>query len=183
MQPDPPPGPCLRAVLASGRCLQSMPRSGAWLLYLAWMGLIWFLSSLEAGTGDGIPRLGFWGNFGHAGVFGLLALWMIAGLPREQGWAQITMRSAALILLGVTLYGLIDETHQLYVPGRHPSGLDVLVDALGAACTLWVAAYAARPDANEAGMRLRLGLGLAACALAAALVTYNASLLGGATPV
>ena len=57
-----------------------------------------------------------------------------------------------------------------------------MVDALGAACTLWVAVYAARPDAHEFGMRLRLGLGLLFCTVAAALVTWNATLLTGTTP-
>jgi len=183
MEPEQSSGPLLRAVLGCGRGLQRLPRWSAWLLVLAWMGLIWFLSSLTAGPGDGLSRLGFWGNFGHAGVFGLLALWMIAGLPREGGWARITVLSAAGVLFGVTLYGVIDETHQLYVAGRHASGLDVLVDALGAGCTLWVAVYAARKDANEAGMRLRLGLGLFFCTLAAALVTYSAKVFGGPPPV
>ncbi len=36
------------------------------------------------------------------------------------------------------LYALTDEVHQALVPGRHPSGGDVLIDGLGAAIGLWV---------------------------------------------
>jgi len=38
------------------------------------------------------------------------------------------------------LYGVSDEIHQIYVPGRTPDSLDVVADAVGAA--LGVAALA-----------------------------------------
>ena len=39
-------------------------------------------------------------------------------------------RSAATLLLG-TFYGVTDEIHQLFVPGRNSSVIDVMADALG----------------------------------------------------
>jgi VanZ family protein len=43
----------------------------------------------------------------------------------------ITWRTAILAILGSTVYGLSDEFHQHFVPGRTPDLLDATADALG----------------------------------------------------
>jgi VanZ family protein len=37
------------------------------------------------------------------------------------------------------LYSATDEFHQSFVPGRHPAVTDVMIDAAGAALTLFLA--------------------------------------------
>ncbi|MFA9460980.1 VanZ family protein [Thiohalorhabdus sp. Cl-TMA] len=82
-------------------------------------GLAWSLSWLSSGLQ----------NFLHIPAYGLLAwLWQraLVRLPLGRGPATITA-------LGLTLgYGLFDEWHQSWVPGRYPSGADLMLDGVGA---------------------------------------------------
>ena len=65
----------------------------------------------------------------HMGVYALLAwLWWRALSPRRKaGWPVLF---AALTL--TVLYGISDEIHQLFIPGRYGRLADVLFDASGA---------------------------------------------------
>lgn len=70
---------------------------------------------------------------GHFIGFGLLALTYWRGF-RWQG------RQALVAWLLAVLYAVSDELHQAWVPGRHPSVLDVvLFDSTGAALAIWSA--------------------------------------------
>ncbi|MEF8794706.1 VanZ family protein [Thiohalorhabdus sp.] len=67
-------------------------------------------------------------NLLHLLAYGLLAVLWFRGLTPylPKGWT---------IGIGLALtiaYGLADEWHQAYVPGRFPSATDVVADALGA---------------------------------------------------
>jgi VanZ family protein len=89
---------------------------------IVWAGLIFVLSSIpDLGTG-----LGGWDlvlrKIGHAAEFAVLG----ALLARAFG---ATWRALAV---GV-LYAVSDEVHQLFVPGRSGSALDVALDAVGVA--------------------------------------------------
>jgi VanZ family protein len=66
----------------------------------------------------------------HVGVyfaFGLLLLRAIRGEHRNWRWAWAGL--AIAIAVG---YAVLDEFHQSFVPVRHPSARDVMLDALGA---------------------------------------------------
>ncbi len=79
---------------------------------------------------------------GHVIAFGVLAfLAMRAGLV----W-DLPRRRAALLGIGLALgYALLDELHQSFVPGRHPSPADIGLDLLGALSFVSVAWRAYRP--------------------------------------
>ncbi len=67
----------------------------------------------------------------HAGAFGVLSALAAWALTRGR------LRSATWrLLLGAwlisTAYGVFDEAHQYFVPGRQPDVADVAADALGA---------------------------------------------------
>jgi VanZ family protein len=89
--------------------------------------LRWLLPGAGAATIEhlhGVIR-----KLGHVTEFGLLALlWY-----RAFGWGSPSWsRSAAVRALAVTLLcGGLDETHQLFVPRRTASLLDIGIDALG----------------------------------------------------
>jgi VanZ family protein len=107
-----------------------------WLPPIALMGLIFFLSAqanLSSGLGviDLIAR-----KLVHAGEYALLCvLW----------WRALSTVAPARTSLGTAValtiaYAVTDELHQVVVPTRHGSVLDVSIDAAGAllaALVLW----------------------------------------------
>jgi VanZ family protein len=70
---------------------------------------------------------------GHALAYGILA-WLYLRALRGGSDASDQLRLVSL-LLAIT-YAITDELHQAYVPGRHPSLFDVLIDGTGATLAL-----------------------------------------------
>ena len=113
-----------------------------WLPPLIWMGLIFLLSAQSDLPG----RPSHWllevaSNVGHFVGYALLAFWWWRALRHAQtGSPGQGVRPWVFILAFViaVLYGVSDEYHQSFVPGRDSSPLDLLVDALGAATALGV---------------------------------------------
>ena len=65
----------------------------------------------------------------HYAAFFVLALLFALGLgDRARG-----AKGAGLVLLLCLAYGVLDEWHQSFVPGRTPDALDVRNDMIGAA--------------------------------------------------
>ncbi len=75
-------------------------------------------------------------NLVHLPVFALLAL-----LLARAGYAagQRTARAGTAAIAITVLFGLADEWHQAFVPGRYSTATDVLLDALGAAIGVVIA--------------------------------------------
>jgi VanZ family protein len=102
---------------------------------ILWMALIFILSSIP--SSDSAPGLGDWDKLAHMIAYGGLA-WLIARALYPDsaiGWKQII-----LVVLLATLYGVTDEFHQSFVPGREVSLGDLAADAGGAllaACLLY----------------------------------------------
>ena len=111
--------------------IRDLPR---WLRDFAplvcWMALIFFLSSrsvLVEIEDAGQEKLFY--KTSHIITFAVLGwLWWRALSPqRDVTWANL------FTAFGLTvLYGIFDEIHQLFVPGRHGQLADVLFDASGA---------------------------------------------------
>ena len=107
-----------------------------WLLALAWMGGIYFLS---AQSNLVLPVELWWSGalswIAHFTEYAILAslLWLaLRSSPR-------LARHATAIAFGLTaLYALSDEVHQSFVPGRMPDVRDWLVDLAGAALAIWL---------------------------------------------
>ncbi|MBN1657950.1 MAG: VanZ family protein [Anaerolineae bacterium] len=118
--------------------LEGIPRPVRWGAVLAWMGVIFYLS---AQPDLPHPSLG-WLDLAiscsaHAFVYAVLALllaWAFATDHRALCWAF----SLAM------LYGLSDEFHQAFVPGRHPDPLDLLCNGAGAGVALGAWAWLRR---------------------------------------
>lgn len=101
---------------------------------LAWMGLIFFLSSqpdLPSAPEAWLDLLLKKGA--HVLAFGLLA-WLY--LRALRGSAAPSDRARLVSLALAVAYAISDEAHQSFVPGRTPRVADVLIDTLGAASAL-----------------------------------------------
>jgi VanZ like protein len=113
-----------------------------------WMAAI-FLASATPSTQ--LPRFGSWDfvvkKGGHVLSYGLLGLLFRRGL----GWERRNVAGAWLLTV---MYALVDEFHQSFVPGRHPSLVDVFAfDGLGAALALWLSWRLYHPLLNSSADR------------------------------
>ena len=99
-----------------------------WASVVAWAALIFVLSSISAFGTD----LGVWEfilpkavHLLEFAVLGFLLLW--------------ATRHESAALVGGILYAASDEVHQRFVPGRHGSVLDVVIDTVGVAIGIYLA--------------------------------------------
>ena len=104
-----------------------------WAPVLAWMAVIFALSSLTQDQIEGPAREApFFINevTAHAGEYGVLAILLYRLL------ASYRLTPPWRIWLGViaiaATYAVTDEVHQAFVPGREPSVADLAYDTLGA---------------------------------------------------
>jgi VanZ family protein len=99
----------------------------SWLPVVAYMGLIWFLSSRTLDVHlDTVP---FRDKGVHFLEFGVLAFLMTHAVRAT--WPQARRGALAAFWLTAS-FGLSDELHQGFVPGRSPDVLDLGADAVGA---------------------------------------------------
>jgi VanZ family protein len=110
-----------------------------WAPVAGWMAVIFFLSAQpelptpEQGWLDVILE-----KSGHGFEFAVLAVLLVRALdPGRIGrWRPFT-----IAMLGAWAYALLDEYHQLYVPGRTASWSDISFDWLGAVIGVWLWRY------------------------------------------
>ena len=121
---------------------QAPPSGRSWLLWLpaaAWAVVIFGFSSLH---GSQVPgRFAVEGHLGEYFVFGALLALPLLGRRRGRGLI------VAVLLAGLiaSAYGVTDEFHQRFVPGRTPDPMDwaddtagALAGAASAAVVVWV---------------------------------------------
>lgn len=119
-------------------------RPAAWLPAMAWAWVIFHLSSQPTVPAPSIPGLDKALHFGAYAVLG----WLLAFAADRS-----RLPLAVAVALGL-LYGVTDEIHQMYVPGRSPDLLDWVADAAGvAAATFLYARRLARRAARPGGAR------------------------------
>lgn len=101
---------------------------------LAVWAILIFISSSIPGTS--LPPLDMWSadKLIHSGVFGILAFFSCRAFAhygnvrsKEKTWV------ISLSIIFCLVYAALDETHQMFVPNRDASALDLLADALGIA--------------------------------------------------
>lgn len=101
---------------------------------VTWAGLIFYLSSQPS---IDAPAL-FPGQdkLFHLVVFGALGFLLMGTLPAApHGYRRQQLWGVAIVVL---LYGISDEFHQHFVPGRSVEFFDVVADALGGLLGAWV---------------------------------------------
>jgi VanZ family protein len=100
--------------------------STLWLITLAYMGLIYFLSSL---SGDRLPGLSHGSDkIIHTCAYAVMSFLCFNSLSRS----GIKRHCFLIALLLTSIYAVSDEFHQYYVPGRYASIGDLIADFIGA---------------------------------------------------
>ncbi|RXT13493.1 VanZ family protein [Ammoniphilus sp. CFH 90114] len=101
-----------------------------WLPALGWMGVIFFLSARTGSELQGMFPFFKSFNFGHVVAYFILSLtfyWALLPLQMKLKW---DIRFIAIVLC--FFYGISDEWHQSFTPGRMPDLLDIVNDVVGA---------------------------------------------------
>ena len=101
----------------------STRRALSWLLAVAWAGVIFYASSRPGST---IP--GGFSVEGHLGEYFIFGVVLAAALG---DWRPST-RLALIAIAIASLYGVTDELHQHFTPGRVPDPADWALDTIGA---------------------------------------------------
>ena len=98
-----------------------------------------FMLSHQPGDSFTLPPLPEIDKLAHMTVYGVLAATVLFAFG-EQRRREHARRVLLLTLLFCLLYGISDEYHQSFVPGRSVSAYDVLADCCGAAmtCIFWL---------------------------------------------
>ncbi|NHZ69804.1 MAG: VanZ family protein [Thermotogales bacterium] len=110
------------------------------LLALAWMGVLFYLSHQPTLH---TPML-FSGQdkLFHATAYGILGFLLLGSrTPAAQGFTNIQVRGSIII---ASLYGISDEFHQYFVPGRNTDVWDWVADTLGAVVAITLLAWLSR---------------------------------------
>lgn len=103
----------------------------SWLPALLWASLIFVLSSQPS-----LPSPSQLNDKqAHATAYAVLALLCLMGLTRWR-WGAVAGASLVGAFVLTVAYGVSDELHQSFVPGRSPDVADVLADAAGAGISL-----------------------------------------------
>lgn len=148
------------------------PRSIAVVLFLAWAGLIYYLSDQPPPVPDahsGWAR-GWLMNLRHAPAFGMLALLFLWATSKAGERLADGARRVNWAVVAVLVYGIVDERHQYYTPGRDASVCDILTNIAGG----WLCASVLRAvedDAPPSRIARLFAIGLPACGLAALIAT------------
>ncbi len=97
-----------------------------WIITVFYMGLIFFLSSLQGFNLPELPENS--DKFIHMVAYMPLGFLFYRSLI-ESGFRRYGFTVALLLTV---LYGISDEFHQAFVPGRYATIGDVIADSLGA---------------------------------------------------
>ena len=99
---------------------------GLWLPVIAYMAMLFVLSSfskLPPPPGD----LSFY----HVHIAAYAGLGALTTRATAKGLRQVSITAALIAIAISSLYGVTDEYHQVFVPGRTFDVLDMAADAFG----------------------------------------------------
>ncbi len=109
-----------------------------WTLPIAYMALIWTLSSFPADEFVALPDLSLDRIIKeslHLVEFGILYLLLALAL---YGNGQLTKKTSLLFAIIACLYGALDEIHQSFVPYRSATWIDLVKDVIGVTVAYYV---------------------------------------------
>lgn len=107
--------------------MPNKPQGRFWVPVAAWMAVIFIASSIP---GRNVPAL-----FAHQDIVAHIVVYAFLGFLFARALGATTVwyfrRIAAVTVAFCVLYGITDEFHQWFVPGRSVSAADLLFDGIG----------------------------------------------------
>lgn len=110
-----------------------MPLAFYWLV-------IFILTSLP---GNSIPKmiLGFSDKAKHLGAYLVLSFLLNFALHFQNKYKILNKHSARFTLLIISIYGFLDEIHQIFIPGRYFEWFDFLSDLIGGLIGIFISQW------------------------------------------
>jgi len=127
-----------------------------WLYHFPWQFLMVTIFVLSSIGQEDMPEIveKFSDKFLHFGVFGLLGVLMVRGF-RVSRIAWLKTYAAGWTVIFCSLYGILDELHQLLVPGRQCSMTDWLADTGGSLMLILLFSWYSRKKSATAKISLQ----------------------------
>ena len=109
-----------------------------WLPVIGLCTLIFIQSAFA--SSERIPRWPYFDKLLHLIVYGILGALVCRASNTIESMHLHRLRLFLIGVLTTTLYGLSDEWHQSFVPGRSAAAADLLADLVGAVvgCAIWI---------------------------------------------
>ena len=98
---------------------------------LLWMLIIFISSAIPAYKFPEVQGWG-WPKLIHLIYYGMLCFLAQRALRHQSRFRLLTRHSSLFAVIIAVAYGVTDEFHQLFTPGRHGQITDVLIDRFGA---------------------------------------------------
>lgn len=112
-----------------------------WLPVYAYAGLIFYISSLPTIPEPIVNTFKDW--ILHMIEYSILGVLLFRAFLNSQ---NMTLKAQAVFLavLIAIIYGITDELHQYFVPGRVMSSFDIVANSLGSGVAVLVASFTAK---------------------------------------
>ena len=125
---------------------------------LVWAAFLFTLTSWP--SPPRVPLVSGIPNFDKLVHFTLYAVqsWLLYRAVRWQGISRFSLGRVLAIVGLMAVWGVVDETHQTWIPGRSMEGNDVAADVVGSAAGAMAASLISRRGGERAG-RLETGEG------------------------
>ena len=122
------------------------------VLLLLWAGMI-FVSSSTSGAAETthLPTLIDWWlhNGAHFLIYGMLAWLIWRTFSSSQPFTRQSVFLSCLVICLTLAYGISDEWHQSFTPGREVSLLDITFDGIGAVLGLAAGRWITSPPTAQ----------------------------------
>ena len=111
------------------------------LFLLVYLPLFVYWIALFVATtlpGDKLPMIGISDKIEHFVSYFILAFYLNFTLHFQHKFKKLAESSSLYTILIVAIYGMVDELHQLFIPGRFCDILDWTADILGGLAGLMI---------------------------------------------
>jgi hypothetical protein len=98
---------------------------------ILWALIIFAGSSIPAKDFPNLAILAYDKVF-HFLLFGLFCYFLHRALQNQNKFSKLAGKAPWVAFFATVVYGIFDELHQVFVPGRSPDPFDLLADSLGA---------------------------------------------------
>lgn len=111
-----------------------------YLLYPLW--IYWFiLFVLTSYPSDALPAFGVGDKFEHLIAYFVLSILIYLNFYFQDKYKLFNKRPALYTVLIGCVYGILDEIHQFFIPGRYFDLLDLAANFIGVISAVLIAKY------------------------------------------